>query len=300
MPHGEEHQGDGEDSVDAEQRRVGVQRRGVDPLRIVQDDRRVDEEAEDPRADHVPERHGDEEVQRPLVGVVRSAELDRAHVLRALEAQERERHDLQRGEHRAKGDDRRRRPGPVQVMERADDAGSQVQEDAHVDDLQAELRADRADAGQDEREHDGGEDLEESLHPEVDDPPAPVLGVGEVAALAVQEAGHVEQRDGDRAVQEHVREPAAVLFRQKRRADGAHDQHQPDDHPGDEEDLPDAAQLDVLVALVSEEEAVRAEASLDGQPCSGKRTQDDDHHRHEQKDRQRPLPLRLLAHEWVR
>ena len=54
-----------EHAVHAEQRRVAVDRRRVEALHVVERDRRVDQEAEQARADQVPEGHGDEEVDRP-------------------------------------------------------------------------------------------------------------------------------------------------------------------------------------------------------------------------------------------
>ena len=63
----EEHQADAEHAVHAEQGGVAVDRRRVEALHVVEGERRVDEEAEEARADQVPERHGDEEQDRPSV-----------------------------------------------------------------------------------------------------------------------------------------------------------------------------------------------------------------------------------------
>ena len=52
------------------------------------------------------------------------------------------------------------------------------------------------------RDEHGGEELEEALHPQVDDPEAPVVDHGEVGAGAVEERGQVEERDGRRRVEE--------------------------------------------------------------------------------------------------
>ena len=62
-----QHQADAQHPVDAEQGSVGVNRRRVQALHVVEGDRRVNHEAEQPGPDHVPEGHGDEEVDRPLV-----------------------------------------------------------------------------------------------------------------------------------------------------------------------------------------------------------------------------------------
>ena len=86
-----------------------------------------------------------------------------------------------------------------------------------------------------------------------------------------------------------MREAAVVLLRGQGRADGAHHQHQPDDHADDEQDLPHAAELDVLVALVSEQEAVAAERAHDRQVRAGQRAEHDHHHGDEQAPHQLAL-----------
>ncbi|HXS31259.1 MAG TPA: cbb3-type cytochrome c oxidase subunit I, partial [Steroidobacteraceae bacterium] len=64
---GEQQQCDAEHAVHAEQRGVAMQRREVQALHEVQRQRRVDQEAEQARAHQVPERHRDEEPDRPAV-----------------------------------------------------------------------------------------------------------------------------------------------------------------------------------------------------------------------------------------
>src|SRR3546814_1909113 len=49
----------------------------------------------------------------------------------------------------------------------------------------------------DEREGGGCEHFEEAFHPKMNHPPAPVLHDGDVRAFAVEQAGAVEQADGD-------------------------------------------------------------------------------------------------------
>jgi len=53
---GEQHEPHAEHAVDPEQCGVAVQRRGVEPLHVIQRDRGVDHEAEQTGADQVPER----------------------------------------------------------------------------------------------------------------------------------------------------------------------------------------------------------------------------------------------------
>ena len=67
---------------------MSVHRSQVEPLHIVECDWRVDQEAEQARADKIPERNGYEEIDRPFVsadpGTV-SGTLRQADVLPCLE-----------------------------------------------------------------------------------------------------------------------------------------------------------------------------------------------------------------------
>ena len=75
---------------------------------------------------------------------------------------------------------------------------------------QRRMRGDQAEAHHQEADDDDGEDFEHALHPEVDQPPAPVVGHGDVAVLADEEREAVEDRDRGRRVEQQVRETAAV------------------------------------------------------------------------------------------
>ena len=109
-PQAEQHQPDAQHAVDAEQRGVPVHGRQVQSLHVVERDRRIDHEAEQAGAHEVPERHGDEEVDRPLVGadpwIVGSAARE-ADILPGFEADQHERHDFEGAEHGPQGQHRR-------------------------------------------------------------------------------------------------------------------------------------------------------------------------------------------------
>jgi len=195
VAHGEEQQRYGKQAVDTEHGRVGVNRCGVDPLGEVEDDGRVDQEAEHTGAHEVPEGHGDEKVDRPLVGIVLPARLDHPQVVHDLEPKQGERDDLQRGKDRTQCDDRRRGPCPVEVVKGSDHTAPQIQEDDEVGCLECKLLAHRTDSCEQESHHNGCKNLEEPFHPEVNHPPPPVLRVGHVAPLSVHQSGHVEERN---------------------------------------------------------------------------------------------------------
>jgi hypothetical protein len=57
--------------------------------------------------------------------------------------------------------------------------------------------ADQLQAAEEEGDHHGGEDREEDLDPQVDHPPAPVLGHRQVGVLSDAEARYVARGDGE-------------------------------------------------------------------------------------------------------
>ena len=65
----DQHESDTKHSVNSEQGGVSVQGRGVQTLHVVESDRRIDHEAEEAGAHHVPESHGNEEVDGPFVAL---------------------------------------------------------------------------------------------------------------------------------------------------------------------------------------------------------------------------------------
>ncbi len=244
----EQHQAEAQHAVDAEERGVAVHGRGVQALHVVERDRRVDHEAEQARADQVPERHRHEEVDRPPVPAHPRPRAGELQVVPRLEPDEEQRHHLERREDRAERQRHGGRAAEVQVVQRADDAARQEDGGRQHAGLAGALQADQAQAREEERDHDGREHLEEAFHPEVDDPPAPVLGHGEVGVPAGAERGAVEagNRD-DRDREEHQDRPLLVAALE-RRQDGAHHQEQPQEEAGEQRDLPHAPEVDVLVA----------------------------------------------------
>jgi hypothetical protein len=129
--------------------------------------------------------------------------------------------------------------------------------------------ADQAEPGEQEGDDHGREHLEEALDPEVDHPPAPVLGDREVGVPAGAERGEVEaaDRDGRDQEQHQDQRPLGVLAAD-RRPQRARDQHDPQQQADQQRDLEEAAEVDVLVAAVPEPpHAVVAELPLIASSC---------------------------------
>ena len=123
----EEHQAEAEHAVHAEERRVAVHGGRVEALHVVERDGRIDQEAEEARADEIPEGHGDEEVDRPFVG--RDPECCRRTGARRMFSQASKpistSGTTSSALKTAPRPGRRRRAGEVEVMEGADDSAGE-------------------------------------------------------------------------------------------------------------------------------------------------------------------------------
>ncbi len=135
----------------------------------------------------------------------------------------------------------------------------------------------------------------------MDHPPAPVLHHRQAGALAIEQAGAVEQADGaDRCGQQ--REQVLVFTLAIRRAleqGGQHPaqhQHQPQQDADPLEDLPQAAQVHVLVALVAQPEVPLGRQLLrNGQVVAGEGADAHRHQRPEKHVHAQLLKLRVFA-----
>ena len=143
-----------------------------------------------------------------------------------------------------------------------------------------------------------GEHLEEALDPEVDDPPPPVLGDGEVGVPAVPQRGAVENpaiASDDSRKSDRI--PPLLVATPERREDRAGDQEEPEEQADEQGDLEGPAEVDVLVAAVADVEPERParEHLLHAEPLPCHRTE----HHHQQRPEQHvdaePLELRLAA-----
>ena len=111
---------------------------------------------------------------------------------------------------------------------------------------------DHAEQHEDVGDHDRREQLQEVLDPEVDDPEPPEVGDGEVAPRVGEQADGVEGGDRQRGEEEepgHVARCARCAAACAGRGRGCTTQKK---SPIDEQDLPEAAEIEVLEALVAE------------------------------------------------
>ena len=80
-----------------------VDSRRIEPLQIVERNRWIDSEAEDPCTEEVPEAHSDEAIDRPLVGLDPIRCLRESVVVIGFHPDEHQRYDLQCTEGRPEG-----------------------------------------------------------------------------------------------------------------------------------------------------------------------------------------------------
>src|SRR5580700_3065513 len=103
-------------------------------------------------------------------------------------------------------------------------------------------------------------------------PPAPVLGRHQIAALAVHQSGSVEKRDRNTGNQEHHQQRIALVALCEGRPKSAPHKPQPEDQPDEQQDLPEAAKVDIFITLCAEPEPVIAEAMLNAEPLARERS----------------------------
>ena len=170
-----------------------------------------------------------------------------------------------------------------------------VQDDVQEDHGEGDLLAHHPEQHEHVGHHHRREQLEEVLHPEVDDPEAPELVDGEVLACLGDQADGVEGRDGERRHEEQPGHVGRVLAAQPGAQD-APEHEQPDEEPYGEQDLPDAREVEVLEALQAEPVRRRvAERAVNAQEGADQRSEDHHRERSEQHEGELALAARLAA-----
>jgi len=181
-----------------------------------------------------------------------------------LERQEGERDDLGSREEGAEGHRRGGRPREGEGVQRADHPADGVEHDVEEDDRERHPLGDDAEQYEDVGDHDGRKELQKVLDPQVHDHEAPVVRRREARVGPGEEAHGVERRDGQRREEEHPRHVAKALVTET-------PPHRPEEHDGPEEEpgreqyLPEAPEVEVLVALVAEPGPQAAHPTVDAQ-----------------------------------
>ena len=183
-------------------------------------------------------------------------------------------------------------------MERAEHAAAKEDDRRQQDRRRRDRHPHQPHLHEQRRDDRGGEHLEDAFDPQVDDPPAPIFHDRDVRVLAVEQARAEQQadRNGSDDDEENERPPAFLL---QRRPQAAQDQRRPQQQADEQIDLPEAAEVEIFVALVAEPEVQRADAhvAVDRQPFAGERADDDDQQADEQEVDAEALELRLASAE---
>src|SRR5262249_57893196 len=133
---------------------------------------------------------------------------------------------------------------------RADDAAGEIYGARQQGSLGRSFGVDDAQPREQKRDHHRGEDLEESFHPQMNYPPAPILDERKVRFHTPEQPGAVKQRNARRRdyVKNHQR--FLVVSSPQRRNRRPRYQEEPQQKAGEQRRLPDAPQVDVLIALM--------------------------------------------------
>src|SRR5690606_23429582 len=199
----EQHQTNTQHTVDSEQGGVTMASRQVQALHVVQGDRRVDGKAQQARAYHVPETHGDKAENRPFVSLQPGSSFTALIVAIGLDTDQGQRHDFQGGEHGTNGDHRGRCAGEVQVVQGSQDTAEQEHDGLKYDGAIGSGRVDQAQAAEQQGNDRGGKDFKETFYPQVNQPPSPVFDHGVVSVLSPHQGRGVEQTDTDGGQEHH-------------------------------------------------------------------------------------------------
>ncbi len=150
-----------------------MNRRGIQPLGVVENDRRVDQETKYSSPHQVPETGGHEKLQRHSIeslGFLRELQ-----GLYYLKANQRQRHHFQSRRHRPHGSDKHRRSRKVQVMQGTNHSATEVQNGGEVGGTQGRGTLEETQFTTEIGDRHGRKHFKEPFHPQMHHPPAPVL-----------------------------------------------------------------------------------------------------------------------------
>src|SRR5215469_7166570 len=127
------------------------------------------------------------------------------------------------------------------------------------------------------------------------DPPTPILGRDKVASFAVHQTSGIEQRDCNAGEQEHEQERMALIAFCQGRFQSAPHEPKPENQSAEQQDLPNPAQIYILIALRTEPKPQVAKFVLNAHPLAGKRSNDNKDERPKKNIHAQPLAIRLDA-----
>ncbi len=172
-------------------------------------------------------------------------------------------------------------PGEVPVVPGPDDAPGEEEHRVEVDQARRGTRGDEPDLPEHDRDQDGGEELEEALDPQMDDPESPVVDDREVGVGSVEHRRNVEDRDCRRRVEEQRRD-VARSFLPDRRPERPEHQEEPEQEADHQQELPEAAEVQVLGPLMPEPEPELAQPPRHTQELADQAAADHQHQRPEE------------------
>ena len=99
----------------------------------------------------------------------------------------------------------------IEVVHRADHAAERIEDDVEIHHARRRFLRNHAEQHEDIGDHDGGEELEKILHPEVHDPEAPEVHDGEIRLRVAEQPNRIEERNRKCAVEKERRQVARAL-----------------------------------------------------------------------------------------
>ncbi len=130
----------------------------------------------------------------------------------------------------------------------------------------------------------------------MNNPPAPVFGNGQVRLASPHQACTVESRNGDGGDEEHGEQGTALRSGLEGGHQGARHQEQPDHQADEEEQLPEPAEVNIFISLVSQPEILdQSELLHHAEPLTDQRSHNDHEEGQEQEVDTQSLESGFLA-----
>lgn len=228
--------------------------RRVQTLKVEERDRRIDQEAEDPSTQHVPESHRNEAHHRPTQAFCpRSGMLIRPMFI-GFVAQEHERHHFQGGEHSTHTHTDRGHSREVKVVHRAWHATDQEDRGSGQGAHRGRAQAHKTEVVEHKGNGSRSKHFKEAFHPEVNHPPAPVFHDGKRGMFAVEETRAIEETHTHHGGNEDRQEVTVRIFVLQSVHGAAEHQEEPEQEAHKEHQLPEATNIQEFIALMTEPE----------------------------------------------
>ena len=166
-------------------------------------------------------------------------------------------------------------PRPIPVVAGADDAAGQKEDGIEINHPGGREAGDHAEFVEEDGDHGGDEELEEPLHPEMNDPEPPHVHHGKMGLPREEEGRQVKEGNGRGGEQKQGGDLAlfGIFPHRSHRPDK---QKKPEEQSHDQQELPPPPEVEILPSLVAEPEPPLSRQLEDPEHFAEQTAEDDD------------------------